>query len=350
MDFTTSCDFDGHENVVFMSDVDAGLVGVIAIHSTALGPAFGGCRVANYLDPQAALTDALRLSRGMTYKNAMAGLAAGGGKAVLHGLTQSASRERVFEAFGQWVDSLGGRYITAIDVGTHVGDMQAAARATRFVAGLPNSDDRAGGDPSPSTALGVFVSMQAVAERPLQGLRISVQGLGSVGYKLCRLLHGAGARLVVADISADRAEAARHEFGAEIVTADRIHAVAADVFSPNAMGAVLNADTIAELGAPTVCGGANNQLKTSTDGNRLFDRGVIYAPDYVVNAGGIIHAMAEYGREPRSVVEDRVRAIGPRVAFIVARAQAERRPSHLIADEMARERVGVSSENLVPTS
>ena len=339
MQVQNSPSFDDHEKVVPFEDPKTGLVGIIAVHSTRLGPAAGGCRMATYVSPQAALTDALRLSQGMSYKNAMAGLPAGGGKAVLYRSSPGASREAIFEAFGSAVDALGGQYITAEDVGTSVSDMQAVAQRTRFVAGLPSQNGRAGGDPSPWTALGVFVALQAAVGRPLAGARVAVQGLGSVGYKLCERLHAAGAILIVADVNQARADAARSMFSAEVVAVDRIHAVEADVFSPNALGASLNVATISELGAPVVCGGANNQLATTDDGQFLIERGITYAPDYVVNAGGIINVMAEYLSEPPEVVETRVRAIAERVKHVLAVASAEHAPPNQIADRMARERI-----------
>lgn len=331
--------FDHHEKLVSVEDEATGLEGVIAIHSTALGPAAGGCRMAAYISQSAAVADALRLSRGMTYKNALADLPAGGGKAVLFRVNPDAPRQAIFEAFGRAVENLQGQYITAEDVGTGVADMQAVARRTRYVAGLPNRSGLAGGDPSPWTALGVFVALEAALDRPLAGARIAVQGLGSVGFKLCERLHAAGARLVVADIDRLRAAAAEEAFGAEVVALDRIWEVEADVFSPNALGAGLNADTIPDIRARVICGGANNQLASPEDGQRLFERGITYAPDYLVNAGGIINVMAEYLGEPAAAVEARVRQIGQRTKDVLAQAQAEGRPPHEVADAMARQRI-----------
>lgn len=339
---TSHPDFDDHEQIVMLDDPTKGLTGIICIHSTALGPAAGGCRRANYDTPAAALTDALRLSQGMSYKNAMAGLSTGGGKAVLYNLDPGFSRETAWTAFGQAVENLRGRYITAEDVGTTVADMQIVASRTRFVAGLPNRFGKAGGDPSPWTALGVFIALQACLGRPLAGTRVAVQGLGAVGYKLCQRLHRAGARLVVADVDQNLTSRARREFGAQVVEIDRIHSASADAFSPNALGAVLNSETIPELGAPVVCGGANNQLATTRSGHALLERGVTYAPDYVVNAGGIINVMAEFHGEPASGVEARVLAIGERVSKLLERARTERRPPNEIADEVARSLMGRS--------
>lgn len=339
---TSHPDFDEHEVVMMLDDPGRGVAGFIAIHSTALGPAVGGCRYARYQTLPEALTDALRLSQGMSYKNAMAGLPAGGGKAVLCDLGLRFSRESVWADFGQTVERLRGRYITAEDVGTTVADMQIVARRTRYVAGLPSRLGKAGGDPSRWTALGVFIALQACLERPLAGARVAVQGLGAVGFKLCERLHGAGARLIVADIDPQLTARAQREFKAEIATIERIHSVSADAYSPNAMGAVLNPESIAEIGAPMVCGGANNQLSSPRSGELLLKRGVTYAPDYVVNAGGIINVMAEFRGEAASLVEARVMAIGDRISELLARARAERRPPNEVADEMARSLLGRS--------
>lgn len=339
MSFRTSPNYDGHEEVAFLADRATGLAGVIAIHSTELGPAFGGCRCRNYPSPQDALDDALRLSQGMSFKNAMAGLPAGGGKAVLFEIGAPDRREAVFEAFGAEVEKLGGRYVTAEDAGTSVADMQAAARRTRHVAGLPSNSGLAGGDPSPWTARGVYLALKAALPRKLAGARVAVQGLGSVGFKLCALLHAAGARLTVADIDGERTLAAQRAFGADVASVDGIYAVEADVFSPNALGAVLNSKTIPELGAPLVCGGANNQLASTGDGARLMQRGVVYVPDYVANAGGIINVMAERFGEPVSAVEDRLRQVPDRVRMVLDLARADRRPANEVADQLARERL-----------
>jgi leucine dehydrogenase len=333
-------DFDHHERVVMLNDPAKGLKGVICIHSTALGPAMGGCRRAAYVSPDAGLSDALRLSQGMSYKNAMAGLPAGGGKAVVFELDRNVPGEALWLAFAEAVEALHGDYVTAEDVGTTVADMEMVSRRTRFVAGLPSQIGKAGGDPSPWTALGVFVALQSCLGRPLSGSRIAVQGLGAVGYKLCERLHRAGARLVVADVDRNRTYRAMHEFGAEVAAPDRIHAVSADAFSPNALGGVLNAENIAELASPVVCGGANNQLASREDGLALLKRRVTYAPDYVVNAGGIINVVAEFHREPANSVEDRVLAIGNRVSDLLRRANAEHRPPGDVADEVARGLIG----------
>jgi leucine dehydrogenase len=331
--------FDGHEQVVFVGGEAQGFAGIIAIHSTAIGPAAGGCRIWDYDSVEDALTDVLRLSRGMTYKNCMADLPLGGGKAVIYRL--NTDRIEAFQKFGEAVEKLGGRYITAEDVGATVADMRAIARATSYVAGLPKEQGQAGGDPSPMTALGVFVSIEALLGGSVQGRTIAVQGVGAVGFNLCKLLSDGGAKLVVADVNKTNLQRAEL-LGAEIAPVDQIHAVAADLFSPCALGAGLNAETIPELGAPIVCGAANNQLAGEEDGARLVARGIVYAPDYVVNAGGIINVSAEYLGEPADVVESRVRAIAPRLMRVLETAKSEDLTPHQAADRIVRERLAAA--------
>ncbi len=342
MDPKSNPSFDNHEEVVFVGGETQGFAGIIAIHSTALGPAAGGCRIWDYDSADDALTDALRLSRGMTYKNAMADLPLGGGKAVIYRI--NTDRVDAFRKFGQAVEQLGGRYITAEDVGATVADMRAIAGATSYVAGLPKEQGQAGGDPSPMTALGVFVSIKALLGGSVRGRTVAVQGVGAVGFNLCKLLSNEGAKLVVADVNKtnlQRAEA----LGVEIAPVDQIHAVAADLFSPCALGAGLNARTIPELGAPIICGAANNQLATEEDGARLVARGITYAPDYVINAGGIINVSAEYLGEAADVVETRVRAIAPRLLHVLETAKSEGLTPHQAADRIVRERLAAAKKN-----
>jgi leucine dehydrogenase len=336
MDPKANPSFDNHEDVVFVGGEAQGFAGIIAIHSTAIGPAAGGCRIWDYDSAGDALTDALRLSRGMTYKNAMADLPLGGGKAVIYRI--NTDRVEAFRAFGAAVEKLGGKYITAEDVGASVADMRAIAGATSYVAGLPKEAGQAGGDPSPVTALGVFVSIKALLGGSVQGRTITVQGVGNVGFNLCRLLSEEGAKLVVSDVNKanlQRAEA----LGVEIAPVDQIHAVKADLFSPCALGAGLNPQTIPELGAPIICGAANNQLATEADGQRLVERGITYAPDYVVNAGGIINVSAEYLGEAADVVEARVRAIAPRVLRVLDIAKRDGITPQAAADRIVREKL-----------
>ncbi len=336
-------EFDDHEVVHAFCDPAAGLKGFIAIHSTVLGPAFGGCRMWNYPGEGEAVRDALRLSQGMSYKNALAGLAYGGGKAVIIADPRRDKTPDLLTAFGRVVESFGGRYITAEDVGTGIDDMLVVAGVTRHVSGIAREGGFAGGDPSPKTALGLFHAMRAAVRFALgredfAGLTVAVQGLGNVGYKLCQLLHDAGARLTVADVVEANVARAAADLGATAVAADRILAAEADVLSPCALGGVLNAGSIPHIRAPIVCGSANNQLATPEDGERLRQRGILYAPDYVVNAGGIISAVAEYeGNVPELVVDERIAAIHDRTLQILERARAEDSATSAVADQMARE-------------
>ncbi|MCA8885039.1 MAG: amino acid dehydrogenase, partial [Hyphomonadaceae bacterium] len=298
-----------------------------------------GMRMWPYASWDDALFDVLRLSRGMTYKNAMADLPLGGGKAVIYRI--NTDRVDAFQKFGEAVEALNGRYITAEDVGASVADMRAIAGRTSYVADLPKEHGQAGGDPSPMTALGAFVSIKALLGGSVQGRTITVQGVGNVGFNLCKLLSEEGAKLVVADvneINLQRAEA----LGVEIAPVDQIHAAKADVFAPCALGAGLNSKTIPELGAPIICGAANNQLATEADGQRLIDRGITYAPDYVVNAGGIINVSAEYLGEAADVVEARVRAIAPRVLHVLDIAKTEGVTPQAAADRIVRDKLAAA--------
>jgi leucine dehydrogenase len=338
LDPKTNPAFDGHEDVVFFGDEALGLAGVIAIHNTALGPAVGGCRMWRYEREEDALTDVLRLSRGMTYKNAMADLPLGGGKAVLYKIGEN--RAACLEKFGEQVEALGGRYVTAEDVGASVEDMRLIARRTTYVAGLPKEVGQAGGDPSPVTARGVYHCVKALLG-DVTGKRIAVQGVGHVGFHLCELLAAEKANLTVSDVNTDNLERAR-ALGASIAPVEDIHKLEADLFSPCALGAGLNERTIPELGAKIVCGAANNQLATEADGERLVARGIAYAPDYIVNAGGIINVSAEYLGEPADVVETRIRAIATRLLNVLETAKAENVPPHVAADRLVRAKLAAA--------
>jgi leucine dehydrogenase len=338
-------DFDAHEDVHLFFDPQTGLEAVIAVHSTHLGPAAGGARYWSYADSGAAVVDALRLSRGMSYKNAMAGLPMGGGKAVI--LKRPPGKTpQLMAALGRAIESLGGRYVTAEDVGVTDADMLAIRKETRHVAGLPVADGAAGGDPGPSTALGVFLGVEAAARHALKrdgvaGLTVAIQGVGSVGGGLARRLAAAGAHLILADIDAARAEALAAELGGRAVAADRIMREAADIFSPCALGAVLNRDSIPALDVAAVAGGANNQLATEQDGQRLFERGILYAPDYVINAGGIINVVLEYLRQgDADTVRAQIARIPQRLADIFAQSAAGGQPANIVADAMARALIG----------
>ncbi len=327
------------EECIRLEDTRAGLDGFIVIHSTARGPAAGGCRFWTYDAPEAALADAMRLAEGMSYKNASAELPLGGGKAVIRRPAGDFDRKALFEAFGEAVERLGGRYVTAEDVGTTIADMEAIAHGTRHVAGRSARPGFAGGDPSPWTALGVFEAMKASAAlrygAGLSGLTVAVQGVGNVGGRLARLLAGEGAQLVLADIDTERAAALAEELGGKVASIAEIAGVACDVFAPCALGGALDAVSVAGLKAGLVCGAANNQLATPEMAQALAARDILYAPDYVVNAGGIINVAAEYLGESEDQVRGRVLAIGPRTASILEMARAEGLTSSAVADREA---------------
>ena len=348
MDLYEMRDFDAHEQVVFGSDAPSGLRAIIAIHSTALGPAAGGCRMWPYATPSAAVADALRLSRGMSYKNAMAELPFGGGKAVIIGDPRDKTRERL-EAFGRLVDSLGGRYVTAEDVGTTTADMQRVACITPFVSGLTRESGQAGGDPGPKTALGVFLGLKAavrfgLGRSSVEDLKVAVQGLGGVGYPLCRLLAGEGARLQVADARRAAVERVCQELGAHAVPSDSILSQEADVLAPCALGAVLDGQSIPRLRARIIAGAANNQLARAEDGEALMRAGILYAPDYIINAGGIISVAHEYrGGATAAQVRAEIEKIPARLTAIIERARREGRPTSTVADQMAVDRLGAAS-------
>ena len=340
-------DFDDHEGIHFFRDAASGLSAIIAIHSSKLGPAAGGCRYWTYAQSGEAITDALRLSRGMSYKNAMAGLPMGGGKAVILADPAGGKTPDLLAAFGRAVESLGGRYVTAEDVGISDADMVQISGQTRHVSGLPVSGaGDAGGDPGPFTAMGVYLGVKAAVKHGLKrddmaGVHVAIQGVGSVGGGLARLLAKDGAKLTLADVDTARAQALAAEIGGEVVPADSILGVDADVVSPCALGAILTADTIAALRAPIVAGGANNQLSTPEDGWRLHARGITYAPDYVINAGGIINVGLEYlGHGDRAEVEKRIAEIPVRLDRIWQESAASAEPSSIVADRMAQRLIG----------
>jgi len=329
-----------HENLIVLNEPDAGLQGVISIHSTVLGPAAGGCRIWSYNDQSELATDAMRLSEGMTYKNALAGLPFGGGKAVLLKPSELTDRSRFLRAFGSQVERLGGRYVTAEDVGSSVRDMSIVRSVTRHAAGVEPLPGRAGGNPSPWTALGVFLSIEQavkqVRKTNLEGLRVAIQGVGQVGSALARMLHEAGASLVLADSDGSAAKKLADEVGAKIVLPEEIARVRADVFAPCALGGVLNAKSIPELRAQFVIGAANNQLATADDGDELARRGVVYGPDYLVNAGGIINVSAEYLGETEEDVRSRISEIPLRLLEILEEAAYSRKSTNRIAETMAK--------------
>ena len=339
-------DFDAHELVHFVTDRATGLRAVIAVHSTHLGPGAGGTRFWHYADESDAITDALRLSRGMSYKNAMAGLPLGGGKTVILADSAKSKTPEMLAAFGRAVEGLCGRYVTAEDVGMSVADMVAISKATRYVAGLPVAEGAVGGDPGPHTSYGVYLGVRAAVKRALgkdslAGLHIALQGAGSVASGLARRAAAEGARLSLADVDQAKAQALAAEVGGTVIGTDEVMVIAADVFSPNALGAILNEQSIAALNAPIVAGGANNQLATKEDGDRVQGRGILYAPDYVINAGGIINVSTEYLKDgDQATVQQRIEAIPARLEAIWEESQATGRNPARVAGDMARRLIG----------
>lgn len=332
----------GHEQLVFCHDRASGLRAVIAIHDTTLGPALGGCRMWNYPSSEAAALDALRLARGMTYKNSAMGLNLGGGKAVIIGDPRRDKSEALLRAFGRFVQGLGGRYITAEDVGTSPEDIAIVQQETEFVAGTREKS----GDPSPATAYGVFRGVQACARtvwgsESLAGRHVAVQGLGHVGEALCRLLHESDARLIVTDIYPERVSQAVKLFGARAVAPEQIYDEECDVFSPCALGAVINDETLPRLRCRVVAGSANNQLQEPAHGDHLHERGILYAPDYIINGGGVINVAHErypggYNRE-RAYLH--IGTIFDKLTSIIGLSRTEGIPTHVAADRFAERRL-----------
>ena len=347
MNVFNSPDFDSHEAVAYFNDKRTGLRAIIAVHSTALGPSCGGVRMYTYADADAALTDALRLSRGMSYKSAIADLPLGGGKAVILGDPNRDKSEALFLAFAEAINTLGGRYVTAMDVGMTPKDMPIIARGTRHVAGYDQLG-KPGGNSAPATALGVFTGLKAAVKHKLglsstKGLTVAIQGLGKVGMDLARRLAGEGAKLVVADVNAAAVQEAVQKLGAVAVSTEQIVTAECDVLSPNALGAVLNDETIPGVKARVIAGAANNQLARDMDGAKLMERGVLYAPDYVINGGGIICVAGQICNWDDREIERRVLAIGDTLAAIFARATHQGEPTNAVSDAMARERIARSA-------
>jgi leucine dehydrogenase len=339
-------DFDAHEAIHFFTDEKCGLRAIIAVHSTHLGPAAGGARFWHYAKDEEALTDALRLSRGMSYKNAMAGLPLGGGKSVLLADESRTKTPDMLHAFGKAVESLGGGYITAEDVGINVADMIEVARSTKYVAGLPNSAGDVGGDPGPHTALGVFLGIKAAVKRALgkenlSGLHIALQGAGSVATGVALHACAEGAKLSIADVDEAKAHKLAGATNGKVVSPDEILSLEADVLSPCALGAILTEKSIASLKVPVVAGAANNQLAMEEDGQRLKERGILYAPDYVINAGGIINVCTEYlGDGDANLVRQRIEGIPVRLEQIWAESAESGQDPAAVADAMAQRLIG----------
>lgn len=340
MSVFSSPSFDGHEHVAFHHDADSGLRAIIAVHSTTLGPALGGCRMWAYDTDEAALTDVLRLSRGMSFKNALANLPWGGGKSVIIGNAKTEKTPAMMRAMGSFVDSLGGRYITAEDVGTSPDDMAEVAKGTAHVRGVKG----VGFDPSPGTAYGVFKGIEAtvkeaIGNADLKGMRVAVQGLGHVGYDVARQLHAAGAVLTVTDIDRAALDRAEAELDAKVVGLEEIYDVEVDVYTPCALGATINDDTVDRLTAKVVAGAANNQLAEDRHGDRLAERGILYAPDYVINAGGVIHIYHEGPDFDRDLTFNHIAEIGDTLSRIYARAKRDGVATHEAADRLAIDRL-----------
>ena len=336
--------YDAHESVHFFHDEDTGLKAIIAIHSSALGPAAGGCRMWNYADSTAMTRDVLRLSHGMSYKNAMADLPLGGGKAVIWGDAKTDKTPDMFRAFGRAIESLDGRYWTAEDVGLTPTDLAYAREETRYVAGL-SEGEAASGDPSPITAEGVYRGIRAAVKTrfgsdDLEGRSVAVQGVGHVGSDVVRKLCKAGAQVQIADIASEHVARLAEETGARIGSVDDILFQKVDVVSPNALGGILNPETLPKLNCEIVAGGANNQLSTPDIGDALLKRGILYAPDYVINGGGIINVAAEISGTYRTGwVASKLDRLVETLQHVFERAESEGAATNRIADEIARTRI-----------
>ena len=340
MDVFREMSAEGYEQLLFCHEPSCGYYGIIAIHDTTLGPALGGTRFWNYASTDEAVTDALRLARGMTYKAAAAGLNLGGGKSVIIGDNRRSDRETLFRAHGRFVDSLGGRYITAEDVGTSPADMEFVRRETDHVAGLQNLS----GDPSPVTGYGVYVGMKAAAKQrwgkdSLAGKRVLVQGAGKVAVALGRSLRAEGAQLVITDIDAGKLEHAVGELGATPVAPDAIYDQPGDIFAPCALGAVINDNTLARLRVEIIAGAANNQLAEDRHGVELERRGMLYAPDFVINSGGLINVYGELERWPLERAQRKAQEIYDAILKVFAIATRDGIPSFQAADRLAEERI-----------
>jgi len=337
MNSFTHSEFADHERVVFVNDKSAGLQAIIAIHNTQRGPAIGGCRMWPYETADAALTDVLRLSRGMTYKNALAGISSGGGKSVIIGNPRKDKTPELFKAMGAAIDSLGGRYFVAEDSGTSPTDMAFMAEVTPFVCGLDS--EQSNGDPSPSTALGVFLSIREVINfrfgtSDLAGVRVHVQGLGRVGFELAKLLVSNGAVVVASDINDDRCHLAREELRIQTVNNDELLSTQCDVFAPCALGGILNEWSIPTLKTAVIAGAANNQLLTNRDTERLSNAGILYCPDYLINAGGVIDVYQRRHGGNQKDIDSAVAAIAVRLKSVLLEATAR----SISLEQVARER------------
>ncbi|MFS0890165.1 branched-chain amino acid dehydrogenase [Peribacillus frigoritolerans] len=332
-----------YEQLLFCQDKQSGLKAIIAIHDTTLGPALGGTRMWTYASEEDAIEDALRLSRGMTYKNAAAGLNLGGGKTVIIGDPRKDKNEEMFRAFGRYIQGLNGRYITAEDVGTTVEDMDLIHEETDFVTGISPAFGSSG-NPSPVTAYGVYRGMKAAAKEAfgtdsLEGKVVAVQGVGNVSYNLCRHLHEEGAKLIVTDINKESVARAVESFGATAVNPDEIYGVECDIYAPCALGAVINDQTINQIRAKVIAGAANNQLKETVHGDQIHEKGIIYAPDYVINAGGVINVADELLGYNRERALKKVETVYDTIERVFEIAKRDQIPTYKAADRMAEERI-----------
>lgn len=332
-----------YEQLVFCQDKDSGLKAIIAIHDTTLGPALGGLRMWPYATEEEAIEDALRLARGMTYKNAAAGLNLGGGKTVIIGDPRKDKNEAMFRALGRFIQGLNGRYITAEDVGTTVEDMDIIHEETDYVTGISPAFGSSG-NPSPVTAYGVYKGMKAAAKTAfgsdsLEGKTVAVQGVGHVAYSLCEHLHKEGAHLIVTDINEEAVKRAVDAFGATSVLPNDIYGVDCDIFAPCALGAVINDDTIPQLKAKVIAGSANNQLKEDRHGDILHEKGIVYAPDYVINAGGVINVADELLGYNHERAMKKVEGLYDRLMEIFNIAERDGLPSYKAADRLAENRI-----------
>ncbi|WP_040208185.1 branched-chain amino acid dehydrogenase [Neobacillus jeddahensis] len=332
-----------YEQVVFCQDKQSGLKAIIAIHDTTLGPALGGTRMWTYASEEAAIEDALRLAKGMTYKNAAAGLNLGGGKTVIIGDPRKDKNEAMFRAFGRYIQGLNGRYITAEDVGTTVADMDLIHEETDFVTGISPAFGSSG-NPSPVTAFGVYRGMKAAAKEAfgtdsLEGKVVAVQGVGNVAYTLCEYLHEEGAQLIVTDINKEAVNRAVEAFGARAVDPDEIYGVDCDIYAPCALGATINDVTIPQLKARVIAGSANNQLKDTRHGDIIHEMGIVYAPDYVINAGGVINVADElYGYNQERAMK-KVEQLYATIEKVIEISKRDGIPTYVAADRMAEERI-----------
>lgn len=349
MSVFSQLDFDSHEQVLFCHDASIGLYGIIAIHSTALGPAAGGCRMYPYESTEAALKDVLRLSRGMSYKNALAGLPLGGGKCVIIANPNQVNKNELLRAFSKHVQSLGGSYWTAIDIGVGPADADILAENCDYIFARA-SQYPIGFNPSLFTAQGGFTGIRAVAQflwsrSDLKGLKIAIQGLGATGRELSRLLHEAGVQLFVADINEEAQKYVVNHYDAKPVSPEEIHRLDVDIFAPCAMGGVINDKSIREIKAQAICGLANNQLAREKHGVLLQEMGITYVPDYVVNSGGMMGAGTRIFSEPS--IEDsrkRVEGLYDTIIDLLNKASIENRPTSEVADELALERIAQAAQ------